>query len=690
MATTWKKTSGQETEGAPPMSTLRTYTWLGAVCLLALLWRIWIPWPFTFARERVNFQDVDTYYHVRLMENFLAHPPVVPAVDPYLAGPETGQIPTAPFFTMLLGFAAWLLPFSPHTVAALASPVLGALIPAVVFFPVRRMSTPLTALMAAAITAILPGVFLRVSQLGSPDQHVAESLLGILTFALLVYGRGILAGIVLAAYLLNWVGGAFWVGVLLIAIFVECAIQARWRQDYKPVAQQALIMAGIGLVLFLPYRQILWGSYTIAASIAALLAFGYLLLLGWKRVYGSRFAALTLGPVIAGWMALIIFDPPFWRPMTSEIGNFLRPTGWRLHVVELKPLFYFTDEFSTRAATLHYGYAIFLAMAGMALFWRRVLVSNPVAGMPALLTTGTLLLLATLAQNRMGYYLAPFVAIFTALLAGEYIKRFRWPVIAVLALGVAYPCVEGGLRVLRRDASPRGDWQAAMEWIRKNTPEPFGDPGYYYARYEPPTKRPDYTVLSWCDYGYLINTLGRRVPATNPTQAQAFRAARFFTAEQEEDALEIAGRLRARYIVVSAELPFSPMFDGNKIGTMIDWAGKDIRRYMLRLNYNGRLISLYTPEYFQTMTARLYLFDGQAAPESNVHVVEERNGNVVSVRRFSSYSEAKLAVRGPQFHIVSTSFDESCVPVAGLEKIVQRSVFSEYGTGAVKIYEVLP
>lgn len=672
------------------MPTVRMYTWLGAVCLLSFLWRVWIPWSFTFARDRVNFQDVDTYYHVRLMENFLAHPPVVPGVDPYLAGPETGPIPTAPFFTMLLGVAGWVLPFSAHSVAALASPVLGAMIPAVVFFLVRRMSTPPIALLAAAITGILPGVFLRVSQLGSPDQHVAESLLAILALALLLQGRGILAGIVLGAYLLNWVGGAFWIGLLLIAIFVECAILARQGQDYKPMAQQALIMGGIGLVLFLPYRQILWGRYTIAASVAALLALGYFLLLAWKKVYGRQFVALTVGPAIAGWIVLSVVDPPFWGPMTAEIGNFLRPTGWRLHVVELKPLFYFTDEFSTRAATFHYGYAIFLAMAGMALFWRRVLVSKPVAGMPALLTVGTLLLLATLAQNRMGYYLAPFVAIFTALLAGEYIKRFRWPVIAVLALGVAYPCVEGGLRVLRRDASPRGDWQAAMEWIRKNTPEPFGDAGYYYARYEAPPRRPDYTVLSWCDYGYLINTLGRRVPATNPTQAQAFRAARFFTAEQEEDALEIAGRLWSRYVVVGAELPFSPMFDGNKIGTMIDWAGKDIRRYVLRLNYNGRPISLYTPEYFRTMTARLYLFDGQAAQDTNVHVVEELNGNVVSVRKFSSYSEAKLALRGPQFHIVSTSFDESCVPVPALEKIVQRSVFSEYGTGAVKVYEVLP
>ena len=33
---------------------------------------------------------------------------------------------------------------------------------------------------------------------------------------------------------------------------------------------------------------------------------------------------------------------------------------------------------------------------------------------------------------------------------------------------------------------PSDAWQSSLTWLKENSPEPFGDPSFYYQRYEPP------------------------------------------------------------------------------------------------------------------------------------------------------------------------------------------------------------
>lgn len=113
-------------------------------------------------------------------------------------------------------------------------------------------------------------------------------------------------------------------------------------------------------------------------------------------------------------------------------------------------------------------------------------------------------------------------------------------------------------------SSPRGPdtaWLETLRWMRDNTPEPFGDPSAYFARYPQPAAGEvfapppqAYGVMAWWDYGYWILRIGRRVPVANPTQAGAGTAARFFTATNEASAVRILEETGARYVVANYDL----------------------------------------------------------------------------------------------------------------------------------------
>jgi hypothetical protein len=201
-------------------------------------------------------------------------------------------------------------------------------------------------------------------------------------------------------------------------------------------------------------------------------------------------------------------------------------------------------------------------------------------------------------------------------------------------------------------------YRASLEWLRRSTPEPFPDPDYYYARYRAgQTLAPSYTVMSWWDYGYEIIRVGRRVPITNPTQAGADVAARFFTATDETEAAKILDEHRARYVIAHGEVPILPR-DGlvqGKFETLAAWAGKDIARYwetFLTRDAGGGLgpLVLFHPEYYRTLAVRLYVYGGAAAvPQDTTYVVAyaerqlpdgTRGKEILESRRFRTYEGA--------------------------------------------------
>ena len=93
------------------------------------------------------------------------------------------------------------------------------------------------------------------------------------------------------------------------------------------------------------------------------------------------------------------------------------------------------------------------------------------------------------------------------------------------------------------------DWENTLLWIENNTPETS-----YYLN---PNKKPEYSVLSWWDYGNWIVYVAKRPVVCNNFQAGAMDAAKFFTAQNESDALKIVKKRNVKYIVVDDVMLYS-------------------------------------------------------------------------------------------------------------------------------------
>jgi asparagine N-glycosylation enzyme membrane subunit Stt3 len=346
------------------------------------------------------------------------------------------------------------------------------------------------------------------------------------------------------------------------------------------------------------------------------------------------------------------------------------------------------------------------------LAWRAARTARP--GLVLLVVWSVLMYVATLGQNRFGYYLNLAMALLTGWACAQVltwgwvvpsVTRSRadtrrahergqgasvafWPIVrrcaavaAVLVI-VFVPSAWVARPMASNNLGLADGYRVSLEWLRDNTPEPFGDPDYYDARYRPgQTRRPSYTVMAWWDYGYEIIRVGRRVPVANPTQAGADVAGRFFTAHDEAEAARVLDESAARYVIAHAEVPILPrgaLMQG-KFETLVAWAGKDIRDYwetFLTKDRHGKAGSLilFHPNYYRTLAVRLYVFGGGAAiPNDSTFVVTyaerqlpdgTRAKEILESRPFKTYEEAVAYLdRAGHAGRVIVGFDPKQTPV---------------------------
>ena len=83
-------------------------------------------------------------------------------------------------------------------------------------------------------------------------------------------------------------------------------------------------------------------------------------------------------------------------------------------------------------------------------------------------------------------------------------------------------------------------------WVKNNT-EPTSN-------YLLPENKPEYAIMSWWDYGNWIVYIAERPVVCNNFQAGAIDAAKFFTAQAEEDAIKIAKKRGVKYIITDDEM----------------------------------------------------------------------------------------------------------------------------------------
>jgi len=432
---------------------------LAFICGLAFFLRFYYSRKTVFAGDHVNFQGIDAWYHMRLVENLVHHFPHRINFDPYALYPSGQDMAIGPFFDWLI--AAFILLIKPHSpskelvgaVGAYVPAVLGALLAIPVYFIGTELFNRIAGLIAAALVAILPGGMVAYSLLGSTDHHIAETFFTALAMLFLILAvkrsdreavsfarlrRGssraftmptvysLLAGLSLGCYLLTWMRGAFLVFVILAWVIIQCIIDhlKGRKADYLCIVGIPCFL--IALLMVLPFLgRIRYVEYHVQSLLGGLLAIPVLttlsLVMSRTKLKPVLFPIAVVTLIAAGLSAVYFVAPSIVKAFLGEAARFM-PRGTALTVAEVRPLLYMTGTFSLALAWVRFTTSFFLAFISLPIIAYFV-IRQGAADKSLLLVWSVAMLLAALGQNRFTYYFVVNAALLTAYLST---KMLEW------------------------------------------------------------------------------------------------------------------------------------------------------------------------------------------------------------------------------------------------------------------------
>jgi len=646
--------------------------------------------------------------------------------------------------------------------------VLGALMVIPVYFIGRELAGRWCGLLSAALITIMPGEFLGRSILGFTDHHVAETLLATVTTLFLLLAvrtavaRGLsfshlrqphrqaiiwplayslLAGVFLGAYILTWMGALLFVFLVSLYFVIQSIIDhLRGRgTEYLCLVGSPLFL--VALIISWPVRSepLNLPSLAIATLLPAVLS-AVSWLLTRQKIGRAYYPVTLLGLGVAGLGVLYLISPSLVSSMLAAFSVFF-PTGTALTTIEIQPILFPGGVFSMAVVWGNFTTGWFLSLIGLGILI--YLIARHGDAVKNLIVVWSLVMLAaTLGQRRFAYYFAVNVALLTGYLswlalrlAGlsetvaktpktERAPRHRKGRPKGRSLHVTISHVNVALAVIivffvvfspnimpavstasRARYAPSDAWLQSLDWLRQNTPEPFGNPDAYYQLYlTPPAgesfKYPEsaYGVMAWWDYGYWITRVAHRIPNANPSQgAWAVKpVASFFTAQDEKTGNEIANQLGTSYIIVDYEIAYvDPQTGGGKFWAMALWAGKQPVDFfdIYLVPQENQLVPrlLFYPEYYRSLAVRLYNFGGKAVTPEGTPVITyehrtDRKGRLYKVvtkaQTFKSYEEAQAYISSQpsntKHRIIGTSPSSSPVPLTALERY--QLIYNSEGT----------
>ena len=693
---------------------------LGLAILIAFAVRVIPNYPAVMTAAGVNFQDNDSWYHMRVVHNIAAHFPRQSGIDPYAVLPGGKNAYTDPW-DLAIAAVAWLLALGTPSdwlldqVGAWLPPILGALLPIPVFLLARRLLGESAARWSAFAMAVVPGTLVWATHLGIPDHHVAESLLSICALVLLCGAvenegrartwRVLASGVLFGIYLCVRPAGIFVPAALAIAALIEPAL--------APFLATVLGIASAG---FLASSGSIWARFTwltLAGSLAVCLL-AWALDVFWRK--RGLPAALRLPAVATAAAAAIgilaAARPAVFAAMVETVGRYLpgSSAGSQSYSVgELIPIWavppYGVGSLYAALGTVWIPGLPVILYAVCTVWWSR----RPVV---VLCTVWTLVMtVAGVLQMRMWVYGGPALALATGLGCAwlmARLPRFQILISTSTAALLLLSSLPHAIAMSRQDGGPRPEWHKALAWFRSNTPEPLGDPRAWL-RYWPALPPGEtfayppsaYSVLTWWDYGDWVNAIGHRIPSTNGTQENAGTVAAFLTASSPEAARALAAQLRARYAVLNSEVT------GELWPGILQWSNHSGGRYEKRIWDSGphgeRIpLTIYLPDYYRTMAVRIYNFDGKAITPSGVSVfvtkrVFDGTGMVEALdseQKFPSEEKAReYRLQHPEKSMIFGSSNPmaSCVEVEALPWV--KRIFASPGPPGpqtVKVFELAP
>ena len=486
-----------------------------------------------------------------------------------------------------------------------------------------------------------------------------------------------LAGVSLGLYIDAWSSGFLFEGIILLFIMLQSIFDHMRRKNVEYLGISGAITFLVATLLVLPFVDSYYGfnHYLYSLFQPTILLLGVVAVLFFsilsrfireKGFSGYYYPGALVGLTFIGTTILYFALPQFTKPLLAGLAIFQQRTGGAATVGEASALLSSGGQFSFDSIITSFpgignipnliampaALAILFTTFTLALIALILLITRnvkfPTPAEILILTWSLVILIMALAQNRFTYYYAINVAILTGFLVAWLLQRFsitnldldtvKGPakliasngkaiLAAILILSfILLPSYGWSIVYAQSTGGPDSDWLTSTAWLQNNTPEP--GMGLYEKYVRPAGGKyayPDaaYGIMSWWDYGHLIEVVGHRIPNANPFQQGIGSVTKnvpgsspFFLAENESQAEKVLTALdlnRSQYMNTKYVMIDQPMAVG-KFHAMAAWSNIPTSKYMAGVyQQQGDSwvpVQIWRESYFKSMAARMYFFDG--------------------------------------------------------------------------------
>ncbi len=750
---------------------------------VALFLRIALPYDQLFSGDSIRYPSADASHYMRLVDNLVHNFPHLISFDPYMRYPHGLHLASPNIFVYLLSGIIWLVGLgspSHHTidiVSAYFPAILGALTVFPVYFIGKELFNHWVGVLAAGLTATLPGEFLGRTMLGSVDRDAAQVLLSTVIMLLIILatrtavqkrltmGRffrrdwaviikpliySLLAGTFLGIYLLLWKGAFLVVLIVLIYLIIQFIVDYLKHKSTDYLCFVGAITFFVAFIVLLPASP--GQLYLVPLGIATLTPL-VLTCVSWlavkKSIKPAYYLLTVIGLGAVGLVILYVITPSLLSGVLESFSRIFTQSEVSLTTFESRPILLRNDNFSLSIIWGNFTTGIFLSFVSLGILIY-LTIKRGESDKILLIVWSLVMLIFTLAMRRFALLFAINVALLAGYLSWLILKFTGFKESAAKPLATSKKTKKTKLKKIKKggfhltgrhtnmvlgavvvfflsffpnigtainDVShleyvPSDAWIESLSWLKDNTPDPFGDPDFYYSLYETPFYYPEtaYGVVAWWDYGYWIIRMAHRIPNCEPGGGARETVASFFTAQDEASASGMMDKLKSKYVVIDFDTTIR-LFDS--IATYAEHSKDQFSEVYYKYDSTQQLmepVMSYYPEYYRSLAVRLYNFNGiEVIPtRSRVISYEERmtpEGKpfkvVTDVESFPTYEEANayvLSAGATNHRVVSDNPFVSCVPLQELkhfkleyESDSLREQWGDLGTiPDVKIFEYNP